>query len=110
MSKILKIICFGFTSGLTVVGSLIALVIGVSAVVPGNNAGNVTAPVVTGVGQLVIATETPVAYATPSITQGISGIDPLPVLIIGVIIILIGAGGLVWRYLHPRYIPPEEKK
>jgi hypothetical protein len=28
----------------------------------------------------------------------------------GVLIIIIAIAGLVWRYLHPKYVPPEERK
>ena len=30
-------------------------------------------------------------------------------LIIGIILIIIALSGLLWRYFHPKYVPPEEK-
>ncbi len=31
-------------------------------------------------------------------------------LIIGIILIIIALSGLLWRYFHPKYVPPEEKE
>ena len=35
----------------------------------------------------------------------------LPIwLIFGVILIIIAVTGLLWRYFHPKYVPPEERE
>ncbi len=59
---------------------------------------------------------TPAAHVSqPSVTvSGMAApIDlPIPaiVFVAGLIVVVIAAVGLVWRYLHPKYIPPEERK
>jgi len=59
---------------------------------------------------------TPGTYATPPPTilpEMVGPINtPVPaiILVIGVFIVLIAIGGLVWRYLHPKYVPPEDRK
>lgn len=49
-----------------------------------------------------------VAVPTIDVPQNI-GIVPLW-LILGIILIIIAIAGLVWRYLHPKYIAPEQDK
>ncbi len=81
----------------------------VSAVVAGNSTpGAPVYPVNAITAGITYMTPTPV----PSL--GISAPVNLPgqavVLVIGIIIIIIAITGLIWRYLHPKYVPPERKK
>jgi hypothetical protein len=80
----------------------------VSAVVAGNSTNGTP-----------VYPEKPIIPAThttspPAILPETGGQANLPVpailLAAGVIVILIAIGGLVWRYLLPKYIPPEERK
>ncbi|HTY15473.1 MAG TPA: hypothetical protein VMC42_07170 [Methanoregulaceae archaeon] len=78
----------------------------VSAVVAGNSTNNVP---VYPVKQITPAAHTTLPPVLVSETAGPLNLPvPAIILVAGVIIILIAIGGLVWRYLHPKYIPPED--
>jgi len=55
-----------------------------------------------------VATRIPTFVSPVNVSQNV-GILPLW-LIIGIILIIIALSGLLWRYFHPRYVPPEEKE
>jgi hypothetical protein len=81
----------------------------VSAVVAGNSTnGNPVYP--------VKAITPGASYGTPypTLLPETTGPVNLPVpailLVIGAIIVIIAIGGLFWRYLHPKYVPPGETK
>jgi len=81
----------------------------VSAVVARNStAGTSAAPVKI----TTTITYIPASYSPP-VTASQASL-PLPgqeiLLVIGILIIVIALVGLIWRYLHPKYVPPEEKK
>jgi hypothetical protein len=53
---------------------------------------------------------TPVQTFVPPVDVS-QNVGFLPIwLIIGVILIIIALTGLLWRYFHPKYVPPEEKE
>jgi hypothetical protein len=78
----------------------------VAAVVAGNST--------TGVPVYPVKSIAPGTYATPlpTLLPETAGPTDLPVpaiiLAIGMVIVIIAIGGLFWRYLHPRYIPPKD--
>ncbi len=89
--------------------SLFLLITPVVAVTTGNMTG------IQPSGQIQTQLSTPIpslvpTFAPPSfnIQQNV-GFVPIG-LIIGIILIIIALGGLLWRYFHPRYVPTEENE
>ena len=87
----------------------ISIVMPVSALVP----GNVTGVQTVGAIQTSFPTYAPTALPTfvpptMDIPQNI-GIVPIW-LIFGIILIIIAIAGLVWRYLHPKYVPKDKNE
>jgi len=85
------------------------IVLPVVALVP----GNVTGVQPAGAIQTSFPTYEPTApptFVPPTIDipQNI-GIVPIW-LILGIILIIIAIAGLVWRYLHPKYVAPDKKE
>ena len=53
---------------------------------------------------------TPVPTFVPPVDVS-QNVGVLPIwLIFGVILIIIAVTGLLWRYFHPKYVPPEESE
>ena len=80
----------------------------VSAVVAGNSTGGTPVYPAKPITPAVHVTQPPTMV--PEIVGPVNLPVPAIILAAGVIVILIAIGGLVWRYLHPRYVPPEERK
>jgi hypothetical protein len=80
----------------------------VSAVVAGNSTNGVPVYPAEPIMPAAHITQPPVMITA---TAGPMNLPvPAIILVAGVIVILIAIGGLVWRYLHPKYVPPEERK
>jgi hypothetical protein len=78
----------------------------VSAVVAGNSTNGVPVYPVKPISPGIYAT--PLPTMLPDTTGPMNLPVPAIILAIGVIIVIIAIGGLIWRYLHPRYIPPKD--
>jgi hypothetical protein len=81
----------------------------VSALVPGNSTGvHPSGTIQTPVKTLVPTTSPTFSLPSIDVPQNV-GFVPIW-LIIGIILIIVALGGLLWRYFHPKYVSPEEKK
>ena len=81
--------------------------------VAGQVSGNVTGVQTAGAIQTSFPTYASTALPTfvPPTIDVPQNIGIVPIwLIIGIILIIIALAGLVWRYLHPKYVAPEEDK
>ena len=89
---------------------LVATIIPVAAITAGNGSysGGAVGTVQSSTETYVPTTYQTIAVPTIDVPQNI-GIVPIW-LIIGIILIIIALAGLVWRYLHPKYVAPEEDK
>jgi len=65
--------------------------------------GTVQTPLYTAV-----PTHVPTFVPPVNVSQNV-GIIPIW-LIIGILLIIIALSGLLWRYFHPKYVPPEEQE
>ena len=82
------------------------IVMPVVALVPGNDTGVQPA----GAIQASFSTSTPTVLPTfvPPTIDVPQNIGIVPIwLIFGIILIIIAIAGLVWRYLHPKYVPKD---
>ncbi|MEI7432980.1 MAG: hypothetical protein WCJ93_01875 [Methanomicrobiales archaeon] len=81
----------------------------VSALVPGNSTGVYPSGTVqTSVTTFVPTTSPPFALPSVAIPQNV-GFVPIW-LALGIILIVIALSGLLWRYFHPKYVAPDERK
>jgi hypothetical protein len=85
----------------------------VAGVMTGNATSNTTGIQPSGPIQSSVTTFLPTTSPTIGIPSvGIpQNIGFLPIwLIIGIVLIIIALGGLLWRYFHPKYVPKEENE
>jgi len=89
---------------------LATTIIPVAAVVAGNGTyrGGPVSTVQSSTVTYIPTTYHTIAPPSIAIPQNI-GMFPVW-LIIGIILIIIALSGLLWRYFHPKYVSPEEKK
>ena len=89
---------------------LTAIITPVAAVTAGNGSysGNPVVTVQSATVTYVQTTYQTFAQPTINISQN-AGIVPVW-MIIGIILIIIALGGLLWRYFHPKYVAPEENE
>lgn len=69
----------------------------------GINPGQVTSTVIATYTTALPTTATSTGISLPVVPQFV-------LLIVGILIIIAALSGLVWRYLHPKYVAPEEDK
>ena len=89
---------------------LVATIIPVAAITAGNGSysGGAVSTVQSSTVTYVPTTYQTIAPPTIDVPQNI-GIVPIW-LILGIILIIIALSGLVWRYLHPKYVPKDKNE
>ena len=89
---------------------LTTVTIPVAAITAGNgtNSGGPVSAVQSSTVTYIPSTYQTIAPQTINVSQNL-GIIPVW-LLIGIFLIVIALSGLLWRYFHPKYIPPEEKE
>ncbi len=69
----------------------------------GINPGQVTSTVITTYTTTLPTTAAATGISLPVVPQFV-------LLIVGILIIIAALSGLVWRYLHPKYVPKDQKE
>jgi hypothetical protein len=87
--------------------ALSLLILPVAAVMAGNATGvQPSGTIQASVTTFVPTTSPTIVFPSVDLPQNV-GFVPVW-LIIGIILIIIALSGLLWRYFHPKYVPPEE--